>query len=203
MSEPNVEAVGYVPKWLKILGNIIKWTFITICAAVISWLVLRAVWQKGPKSIRRYYMTEASYRELEDGKLTVKRLSEFNSNELGKLFYISDVFYTEETSQLQFTLRYNIYGERAGGLLPDKMSFYLIGDDRRFDGVTADYKKTAMYYHYKVVIENIDFDGVENFDVIISHNGEDIDSCRAYINGTAEENHKLSAKEKKLHEGGK
>ena len=198
MEDENLITV--IPKWLKITAKVVKWLLIISAVAVIGWLTLCSIWQKGPKAVRRYSMTENAAKE----ENKVYTLNEYNGNELDRLFFISNIYYTKGAEQLQFTLRYNVYADGYSGepinFEPEKLSFMLTakGTDRSYSSYYVKTTDTVMYKHYKLVFEEIDFEGVDEYDVCVIYNGRTIGSCIAWMNDNYRIDYKLGNAEKKV-----
>jgi len=100
------------PKWLRVVGKVIKYTFVISVVLMMSWMLLRGCYQNGTKKVTRYLFTEAAAAQYEKGELTIRKLTAYNDNDLGRAFYIDSLTYTEELGQFQFMIRYNRYNER-------------------------------------------------------------------------------------------
>ena len=188
--------VDYVPKWLKIIGKTVKWIFISLFVAIILWLILRSIWQRGPSSVRRYYMTQSAY-DLSDGRPHVYERNVYNTTELEKPFHASRVYTTRETSGLQISVYFNVNTDKT--VDPEKFEFRLVpaGGEISLLPVAVDASKVVMYRHYRVVFEGIDFSADEQI-LEIYYDGVRYDSITAYLNDGYEREISLSGSERKI-----
>ncbi|MBO4770471.1 MAG: hypothetical protein J5563_06800 [Clostridia bacterium] len=192
----NGEEIRIAPKWLRIIGKIIKWSIITVAFALIAWLSLRVIWQRGPGAYRKYAMTSAAEQEYRQNGLHIFRLEALNTNELGKLFYIDSVYYTEEERSFQFTLRYNIYAEGAAGLVPEDLRFYMADSEGNvYDKYLYNFENTAMYYHFLLVFEDVPLDDLT---VVVTNGGQRVDSCVVFRKDGNMKEYRISGSEKKV-----
>lgn len=183
----NVQPEKYTPKPIKIIGKIFEIAFFTLCAVIVIWLSLRAIWQKGPKEFRDYVTTPTAE------SAEVYRLNDYNSTELGKPIHISNVYKTGNSS-LQFTLCFNKYVDES----VDPAQFIYALETETGTKYPCYYrydKKTVMYTHTKLCFENLDFADVDEFDVKIYYKGELYDICTAYKNDGFAEKEWLSKRE--------
>lgn len=193
----NGEEIRIAPKWLRVIGKIVKWAIIAFAFVIIAWLSLRVIWQRGPGAYRKYAMTSSAEQKYRQEGLHVFRLNALNTNELGKLFYIDSVYYTEEERSFQFTLRYNIYAEAAAGLLPEDLRFYMTDSSGNVYGeYLYNYKNTAMYYHFLLVFEDVPSD--TDLTVVVTNGGQRIDSCDVFKKDGYMKEYRISGSEKKV-----
>ncbi len=190
------EQIDYMPKGLRIFGKILKWTFISVCIAAFLWLCLRVIWQRGPASVRNYYMTHAAFK-LSEGKPHVFERNVYNTTELDKPFHVTKVVTTRETSGLQIAVYFNVNSNPS--VDSNSFEFRLISDktDGSLNPVAVVRAGTVMYRHFRVIFENVDF-SEEKLVLEISYNGEKYDSCVAYLNDGYEREISLGASEREV-----
>ncbi|MBR5767448.1 MAG: hypothetical protein IKX86_02055 [Clostridia bacterium] len=190
------EQIDYVPKGLRIFGKILKWIFISACVAVFLWLCLRVIWQKGPSSVRNYYMTQSAY-DASEGRPHVYERNVYNTTELEKPFHATKVVTTKETSGLQIAVYFNVNSVPSAD--PGKFSFRLVSDDKNETAlpvavVTAN---AVMYRHFRIVFENVDL-SADKLILEILYDGELFDSCVALLNDGYEREISLGASERRI-----
>lgn len=191
------EEIKMPPRWLKTLGKTVKWILIGLAVAIIGWLCLRAVWQKGPKSFRRYVMTSDARKVYDENGLDVYRLNALNANDLDQLFFIDGVYYTAEKGSYQFMMRYNIYAEKAAGLIPEEVRFTVVDSKgNEYRNYRYDTKNTAMYWFYLVVFEDLPKN--EEMKIVVTDGVKRLDSVRLTEKDGFREPYTLSETEKKV-----
>lgn len=201
--DPVEENVTFKP--LKIIARIIKILFGTALILMLGWLCLRSCYQDGTKKIKSYMWTESASQCYEDGTLTVKKLIEYNDPELGRLFFIGHIYYTEQISQFQFMLRYNTLNELYKDLTDEngKAEFrFELTDKNGTHYSEYQYITDAalMYKYYRIAFEDVDITYVDKLYVniyLVTEDEEiDVGSCIVYDKESPSADHKLSKAEK-------
>lgn len=200
------ERYNRAPKVLRILGRILKYTFLAFVAAMILWLSVRAYYQNGTPYIRRYVFTEEAAQLLKEERLTVKTFNAFNDNSLERAFYIGHIYYTEELGQFQFMLRYNRFSEAVSAHIKENglNSFlFVLKDD--VGNVYSSYAYVAdsrlMYGYYRLVFDNVETYTPTSLvvEVYLASEGEPIEKleeCVVWYSDAYSEGYTLSGKEK-------
>lgn len=204
MTEDGIKA----PKALAILGKIIKWTFIFFMVQVLLWFGVCGILQKGTSKVKNYIYTEkaAAQADLEVYELLAYNEAAMEDEELTeKLFFTNNVMLTEEPSQIQIMLRYNLFNERIKDLTSDGKSFtFVLKDDRgnKYDTCYAVSDSKLIYGYYRVIFEDIDLTDAEKLSLYIySGNESEIpvlaDVCTVWYKDGPMQKHKLTDSEKK------
>ncbi len=187
--------ISLTPKGLLIAGKVIKWLFIAVCVSVFAWLCLRVIWQRGPASVRRYYMTQTAS-DASGGEPHVYERNVYNTTELDKPFHATRVLMTRETSGLQISVYFNANSHPE--LDDGKISFVLASDEgQKLEPVALVSASAVMYRHFRVVFEGVDPDS-EEMTLEILHDGKKIDTCIAFLNDGFEREIRLSGAEKRV-----
>ncbi len=212
MNEDEIKA----PRPLRIIGKIIKYLFLAVVVLMVLWLTLSAVIQKGTPNMKKYIWTEdAAAQYSSSGGLKIWELTEYNHKTDGselteKLFFIDHIFYTEEASQFQFSIRYNVLNESAKKYISmsdenEPFVFVLKDNEGR---IYAEYEYMSetllMYGFYKLVFSDVDISTAKELSVYIYRNtGNDVkreqlvDICTVWYNDGFKLGYSLSRAEKK------
>lgn len=208
MDEDGIKA----PRWLAITGKIIKWVFIIFVVLMLIWFAVCGRLQKGTSKVSGYVFTAKAAEVLEkNGSLTVYDLLAYNDvdkdrNLTEKLFFTDHVMLTEEPSQIQFMLRYNLMNE--------KIREYTDGNDDPFVFVLKDDRGNSyrtcltltdnklIYGYYRVIFEDIDLSGAEKLSLYVYRNTngdlpELLDISTMWYNEGPAKEHELISSEKK------
>ncbi len=202
--------------WWAVTKTTIKVLFLLFVAAMLIWVYICGRYQKGTSAMRSYVFTEeAAALYKEKGSLTVYDYDAYIKKEEGKeltekFVFIDNIMYTEELSQFQFMLRYNVLSE------PTKDCFRMAGEDDPFYFVLKDDRgnyygeyeyftdSALMYDYYRVIFTGIDMSSVKELKVnIYCKNGEKValhkyaDSCIVWQSEAPKSVHTLSGGEKK------
>ncbi len=150
-----------VPKPLIILGKVIKYGFLAVLVIMICWLSLRSCYQDGTAKMKKYMWTEKAVETSKDGKLTVKRLTEYQDPELSSLFFISKIYHTEEIGQLQFMIRYNTLNQDYKDMLDEdgKAEFvFELTDNEGTHYTKYQYitDSALMYKYFRIAFEDVE-----------------------------------------------
>ena len=208
MDEDGVKA----PRWLSIVGKVIKWIFIAFVVFMLAWFGICGRLQKGTSRVKGYVFTEKAAEVLDNsGTLTVRDLLSYNDvssdrNLTEKLFFTDHVMLTEEPSQIQLMLRYNLMNETIRKCTDgaDTPFVFVLKDDRENSYRTC-YALTdskLIYGYYRIIFEDIDLKNAEKLTLYVYRNTEnglselmDINTVW-YSDGPAEE-HSLTDSERK------
>lgn len=201
--DPVEENVTFKP--LKIIAKIVKILFGTALILMLGWLCLRSCYQDGTEKMKRYMWTEAAAQLYDENELKVKRLVEYNDPELGRLFFIGHIYYTEDIGQFQFMLRYNTLNELYKDLADENgnAEFRFELTDKNGTHYT-EYQyitdSALMYRYFRVAFENVDVTYVDKLyvNIILVTEEEEIDvgSCIVYDKEGPSDDYKLSKAEK-------
>ncbi len=196
---------------LRMIGKMIKWMFIAVVVLMLLWLTLCSILQKGTPAMKKYVWTaEAAEQYAENKEFKIWNLTAFNTSSLDKIFYIENLMYTEEPSQFQFMLRYNVHNESVKKLSAnsaEKEPFVFVLKDNKGKTYTKyEYMTDSalIYGYYRVVFSGVDTSEATELTVYIyRNNGENtdfrspVDSCIVWYNDGYKSKHKLTASEKK------
>ncbi len=159
------------------VGFIIKIVAITLCFAVVGFLVFRLIaFNFYPKDIKNIYYTEnlASFYKETDGDIgakTQKLRAPYDDAKLGN-FFAANLIVIEGCGELQLSLRYNtsLYNKLGAEFSVDDMSFSLrrSGGDESASGAAAGLPLDAdvtvcgedkffIYRYIKLAFDGVDF----------------------------------------------
>lgn len=204
MTEDEIKA----PKPLAILGKIIKWAFIVFMVLILLWFGICGVLQRGTSRVKGYIYTEKSASQAD---LTVYDLLAYNEAAMKdmelteKLFFTDNVTLTEEPSQIQVMLRYNLFKEQIKEMTSDGKGFtFVLKDDcgNSYNTCFAVTDSKLIYGYYRVIFEDIDLSKAEKLSLYIyadndSNLPELADICTVWYKDGPMEKHKLTNAEKK------
>lgn len=208
--------LGLKPKklnTLKVIGKIIKWTFLSTVFFILIWVFVCGRAQKGTSLTKRYTFTEAtSSIYLKSGSLTVWDLTAYIENTqeqslIERLFFIQNINFTEENSEFQFTLRYNTKSPAAVNIPYDENQepFVFVLKDNKGNVYDEYYFLTdssLMYRFYRIIFQNVDTSKATELKLYVYRSGEEIeqkdfiDICTVWYSDGVRTEHKISSAEK-------
>lgn len=210
----NFDEENNTPKPLRVIWLIIKIVLSLGLIVMLGWLTLRSCYQEGTSKMKKYMWTESAVEQHENGELTVLRMTEYNDPELSRLFYIGRIYYTQEISQFQFMLRYNVKSTEYTDLLGDTKKIAESSDDAGFVFELTDKNgnhytsysfitdKAMMYRYVRLAFDNVDISLAEELVVNIYLRREDgtkshIGSCIVWQKDAPSRQYKFSQGENK------
>ena len=156
----------------KRVARILRYLFFGALFLMLGWFGLRGCYQNGTAAMKRYLVTEEAAAFFRSGSLTVRRLDDYNKPDVDRVFYIGNAYYTEETEEFQFMIRYNVRRESLASWIAEhgRNSFtFLLTDDK--GNVWPAYRYVTdnrlMYGYYRLVFPAVDLTEAETVTVCV------------------------------------